>query len=307
MSSQLQYIRKCNLIISSNSGDSLDVGNLRVVFKVKKSDAQTPNSAEIRIYGMANNTTRRINREFSSVTLQGGYESNFGVIFSGNIKQVRIGRENGTDSYTDISAGDGDNAYNYAIVHTTIASGSKQTDQVTACANAMSPKGIKNGYIANDNSQSLPRGKVLYGMARDYLRQSSESIGATWSIQDGRIQIIQRTALLPAQVVVLNSKSGLIGTPEQTNDGLRARCLLNPLLRIGGRVKIDEENVLRARVPNTEVANQVNRSSGTLYDGVYRLLAVEHTGDSHGNDWYSDIVCLDVDASAPSGQQVAKT
>ena len=128
MSNQLQYIRRCNLLVSKANGDGLDLGSLRVVFKIKKSDAQTPNTAEIRVYNLSENTAKQIQKEFTQVTLQAGYESNYGVIFAGNIKQVRMGRENGVETYIDIAAGDGDDAYNYAVVNTTLAAGASHTD-----------------------------------------------------------------------------------------------------------------------------------------------------------------------------------
>jgi len=306
MPSQLQYGRKFNLLLSTRSGDTLDVGSLRVVFNIKKTDAQTPNTAEVRVYNLNETTSRRIRSEFAKITIQAGYDSNYGVIFSGNIKQVKYGRDNGVDSFVDISAGDGDEAYNYAIISTTLASGAKQSDQVEASAKSMSGNGIGTGFVDNMGGQSLPRGKVMYGMARDYLRQSTQSTDATWSIQDGRLQIVKRSGLLPSQAVVLNSKSGLIGTPEQTGNGIKARCLLNPLLRIGGRVMLDDELVSLAMIQDTERNNPANSAPSKNGDGMYRLLAVEHLGDSLGNDWYSDITCLSVDTSAPAGEQVSK-
>ena len=145
MSNQLQYIRRCNLVVSGVSGDGLDLSNLRIVFKIKKSDAQTPNTAEIRVYNLAPETAKQIRKEFKRVVLQAGYESNYGVIFDGNIKQVRMGRESGTDTYIDIAAGDGDDAYNYAVVNTTLAAGAKQSDQITLqpvpCQAKVSAKG----------------------------------------------------------------------------------------------------------------------------------------------------------------------
>ena len=42
---------------------------------------------------------------------------------SGLIKQVRIGRENGTDTFLNIAAADGDKAYNFAVVNATLAAG----------------------------------------------------------------------------------------------------------------------------------------------------------------------------------------
>ena len=306
MNDSQQYIRRCNLIVADAKGNGLDLSNLRIVFKVKKTDAQTPNIAEIRVYNLSAETASQIKKEFSSVLLQAGYESNYGTIFAGNIKQVRLGRENGTDSYIDIAAGDGDEAYNFAVVNTTLSSGSTQQDQINSAANSMSGKSVKQGSITGVDSNKLPRGKVMYGMARDYLRQSALATETSWSIQDGKIQFVKLTGILPSQAVLLNSKSGLVGTPEQTNDGITVKCLLNPQLKIAGRVKIDQENIAEAKLPDTSKKDVVNKPVAIEEDGLYRLLAVEHSGDTRGNEWYSNLVCLGIDATLPANKQVKK-
>jgi hypothetical protein len=66
---------------------------LRVVFHVRRGDLQTPNSAAIRVYNVSETTKQRIEKEFTRVVLQGGYQGNFGIIFDGTIKQVRRGQE----------------------------------------------------------------------------------------------------------------------------------------------------------------------------------------------------------------------
>lgn len=304
--SKLQYLRKCTLIVSGASGKGLDLSGLRIVFKVKKTDAQTPNTAEIRVYNVAKSTVARIGSEYSTVILQAGYESNFGVIFTGNIKQVRSGVEGGVNTFVDISAGDGDEAYNCAVVNTTLAAGAKQSDQINAAAGSMSSMGVGKGHIADTGGKSLPRGKVMYGQAKDYMRQSAQASGTGWSIQDGKLQFVGLADLLPGQAVLLNSKTGLIGTPEQTNEGIKTTCLLNPMLKIAGRVKINEADIAKAALPETDKDAAPNKPAAITADGVYRLLTVEHSGDTHGQDWYSNMMCLDVNALAPSKNKKKK-
>jgi len=306
MNESKQYIRRCNLVVSDASGSGLDLSNLRIVFSVKKSDAQTPNSAEIRVYNLSKETASKIKKEFTNVVLQAGYESNYGTIFAGNIKQVRIGKEGGTDTYTDIAAGDGDEAYNFAVVNQTLSAGADQQAQIEAVSRSLDEKDVRQGSITGVESNRLPRGKVMYGMARDYLRQSAAATETSWSIQDGKVQFVKLTGVLPSQAVVLNSKSGLIGTPEQTNDGITVRCLLNPQLKIAGKVQIDQEDIAQAKLPDTSSSAEVNKPVEIEDDGFYRLLVVEHKGDTRGNDWYSDLVCLGVDATLPANKQVKK-
>ena len=305
MIDQQQYIRNASLIVADAQGNGLDLASLRIVFKVKKSSAQTPNSAIIRVYNLSDNTAKQIREEFQSVTLQAGYQSNFGLIFKGNIKQVRFGRENSTDTYVDIAAGDGDQSYNFSTISTTLSAGSQQTDQINAAINTMEPNGVTKGFIDDIDSIILPRGKVMYGMSRDYLRQSTESTDTTWSIQNEQIQIVKRTSVAPDPVVVLTSKTGLVGVPELTNDGVSARCLLNPLIRIGGIININQRDIADAKLSNVSNDLQVNSAPQTTADGLYRVLVAEFNGDTFGNDWYTDITCISYDNSAPDGEKVS--
>lgn len=306
MSEQRQYLRRVNLWVVTKAGDGLDLSGLRIKFSIKKSDAQTPNTAEIRLYNVADATAHSIRHEFTRVVLQAGYESHYGVIFDGNIIKVRVGRENGTDGYLDIAAGDGDQAYNYAIVNHTLAAGATQGDQLGVSLGAMAGQGAGAGSLADTGTAKLPRGKALYGMARDYLRHSARAADASWSIQDGKVQLVPLTGLRPSQVVVLTSKTGLVGTPEQTDGGIKARCLLNPLLVIGGQVQINEQDIAEAALPDTTKKETVNDPVTIEHDGLYRLLLVEHTGDSRGAEWYSDLVCLGVDATQPPAKKVKR-
>jgi hypothetical protein len=297
-------MRACRLIVSGSTGDGLDLSNLRIVFKVTKTDAQTPNTAEITVYNLAAETATQIKEEFTEVLLQAGYKDGEGVIFRGSIKQARIGRESGTDTYLSISAGDGDQAYNFAVVNATLAAGSTQADQIAAASAPMT--GISQGYIGDTGAARLPRGKVMYGMSRDYLRQTARATDTTWSIQDGKLQIVPLTGVLPTQAVVINSKTGMIGAPEQTTEGVKVKALLNPLFAIGGKVQINEQDVQEAKIETAESGSTANSPAAISKDGIYRIISIEHTGDTRGTEWYSDLTCLDVDATAPENSQVKK-
>lgn len=301
-----QYIRQVRLIVGADSGAGLDLSKMHITFDIKKSDAETPNAAEIVVYNLNDDTAARIRNEYTKVILQAGYVSNFGTIFSGTIKQVRLGKENGTDSTLMISAGDGDQAYISSTVNTTLAAGASQNDQIAAAAQPMTQYGVTQGYIGGtDSVGTLARGKVMYGMSRDYIRQSAVTTGTTWSIQDGALQLVPRTGVLPGTAVVLSPTSGLIGTPEQTNDGVKLQCLLNPMIRVGGVVRIDHATVAEAAAQNGSKASASQAPVALSSNGLYRVLVVEYEGDTHGGPWYSKLNCLAMDASAPAGEEVS--
>ena len=287
-----QYLRKVELFVSDSDGAGLDLSLLRIKFSVKRSDSMTPNMADIRVYNVKPETAQLIKKEFKQVILQAGYESNYGVIFQGNIKQVIIGRESGTDTFIDIIAGDGDRAYNFSIVNTTIAAGCTQSDQLKSCVQSMSAKGVTEGHVGEMPTNQLPRGKVMYGNARNYLRNVAQTTDKSWSIQDEKITFVSNTSYLPGEAVELTSKTGMIGAPSQTNEGVNVKCLLNPRINTGGRIKIDNASVEQLKINFQVPGSPSNYPAPLDADGFYYVLVVEHQGDTRGVEWYSTLVCL---------------
>lgn len=302
-----QWLRKSSLLLV-NGGAALDLSELRFTFKTSAADTESPNSVAIRVYNLADATVRTIGGEFSRVVLQAGYEGNFGVIFDGTIKQFRVGKETATTSYLDIMAADGDMGYNFGVVNKTLAAGSSPAERTAATIAAMAPQGISAGYIPNSPGGILPRGKVLFGMARDYMHTLAQSASSTWSIQNGKVSVVPLDGYLPGQAVVLTSATGLVGIPEQTADGLKVRCLMNPRIVPGCLVQIDNKSVNQtfqtnpkgAPVPYNKWAG-IQLLASITSDGYYRVYVAEHDGDTRGAPWYSDLVCLSVN---PSTQKV---
>jgi hypothetical protein len=102
----------------------------RVTFQIRRGEMQTPNSADVRIYNVADSTAERIKNEFTQVVIQAGYQANFGLVFRGTIKQIRKGREDAKDTYVDITAADGDEAYNFSPIARSLAAGTTPQDDV---------------------------------------------------------------------------------------------------------------------------------------------------------------------------------
>ena len=302
-----QYLRKVSLVLVE--GDKgLDLSDLRITFKTSSMDEQSPNAAVIRVYNLSADTLRSIPGEFHQVVLQAGYEDNFVVIFQGEIKQFRIGRENGTDVYLDILASDGDFGYSYSTINSSLAAGARGKDVLAAALGAMAPFGItmgKNG-LPEEFGGTFPRGKVMYGMNRAVIRLMTKGQNARWSIQNGQINITPLDGYLPGQIVDLNGQTGLIGRPEQTIDGVFAKCLLNPKIQIGGLVRLDNKAVNQTVNPNKGdkfiMPHDQWASAGLLYanvttDGLYRTYVIEYEGDTRGQPWYANLTLLAINES----------
>lgn len=307
-----QFIRNCVLLVEAPTpslSPTLDLSDLRIKFSVKKTTGQTPNIANIRVYNVAMSTMTAIQKQYVTVTLQAGYESQSGVIFSGDIRQTIIGRESGTDSFFDILASDGAAAYNYAFISTSLLAGTSAQDDVNACAAVMTPMGVSVGQNSKvPATQKRPRGKVLHGACKDHLRRTAQTTNVNWSIQDGKLTFIPFTGYLPGQAVVINQLNGMIGTPQQTFEGVNVKCLLNPNLNVGTRIQLNNSTVQRLAINLTtantlpSIPSATNVSSNTAAaipiplttDGIYYVAALDFAGDTRGTEWYASIVSYQV-------------
>lgn len=306
-----QYLRKCGLVVTSGS-KGIDLSEMRIRFKISAMDVDRPASAIIRVTNLSADTARQVQKEFQTVSLQAGYEDGaYGVIFEGTIKQFRRGRESATDTFLDILAAVGDQAFNQAIVSKSLAAGSSASDRANAAIDAMTAADsqVKKGQLPAELGTGgiLPRGAVLFGLGRNYLNDTTDAAGMTWSIgPDGQLNVIPLTGYLPGEAVVLNARTGLVGVPEATVNGVEATCLLNPKIKIGTRVHIDNRSITQTQVNEQGFPRYTDLTfpAATTEDGFYRVLVVEHRGDTRGNEWYTDLVCLAVDPSAAPGQSV---
>lgn len=293
-----QFGRVCTLLISNSAGAAMDLSALRIKFAVKKSGVMTPNVADIRVYNLDSTTAQLIKKEFTGVTLQAGYIGNYGVIFKGNIKWSTIGRESATDTFLDIVAGDGEEAYNFAIVNKSIIAGTPPQVQLSAALTSMFTKGVGQNYVGTLPVSQLPRGKVMYGNARDYLKTLADTNKFTWSIQDEGVVFIAQSTYMPGTAVVLSSKTGMIGTPQQTVEGIMCKCLLNPKLKIHGLVQINNASVAEYKINPQVPGSPANTPVPLTDDGVYYILVAEHSGDTRGTEWYTNLTLLNVDPSS---------
>lgn len=288
-----QYIRKVSLLIGSDTGEGLDLSELHINFAVWSSTAQTLRHARIRVYNASDETVQRIQNEFTRVVLQAGYDGNFGLIFSGTVGQYSRGRESATDTYLDIVAQDSDQAYNYAVMNTTLAKGWKPDDYYKSLLGSFSPYGVDQGNKPDFSTSAAPRGKVCYGMTRDYMRSFAAATGTRWYFKDGLMHVIPLNGYLPDEAVVLRADTGMIGIPVQTLDGVVVRCLMNSNIITGGRVKIDNASITQTKVVAPQTTNVDDYNLPSLSnDGVYVVYSLTHAGDTRGNAWETQMVCF---------------
>jgi hypothetical protein len=307
-----QFGRFVNLVLA-NGGTGLDLSKMRIRFMVSQNDADAPNTAEIRVYNLSNKTVKQAMKEYDSVVLDAGYEDNHAIIFRGTIKQFRRGKESNVDSFLDILAADNDIGYNFGMLNQTFAPGVTPREIIDACAKAMGCDVDPNVDKVIDGLQSTggvilnPRGKVAFGLARVYMRNLATTLNSRWSIQNGQVTLIPLSGYLPGEAVKINSLTGMVGIPEATSEGIQVRVFINPQIRVGGAIQLNNGDITQSQIRDRffpGYKSQTFIASTAEGDGFYRVLVAEHKGDTRDLNWYTDLVCLNLDPSADSNNAV---
>lgn len=304
-----QYLRAINLTVTG-SGGALDMSAMRIRFHTKMWTGQSPNTFQARVTNLSDSTVQRfMDKEFSEVVLDAGYESNISEIFRGTIKQTRSGQEeNFVDTYLDLFCANGDLPYNFAGVNKTLAAGSTPMDVYKMCLQSMQQFGVTQGYIPTDgrmDKPKYPRAQSFMGMTKDYMRTLSHTLSCTWSIQNNKLQLMPIDGNLPGQAIEVNGATGLIGLPEQTPDGIMVKTLLNPNVYAPDTlIHLNNSSIQRAAYSlgysgNGLGTGGLNAPEGVnakipalARDGIYRVLVLERVGDTRETPWYNLLTCI---------------
>lgn len=321
------------------SGSGIDLSQLRFKFEVRADDSNVPNTLLVRIYNVSPNTLQKLltksasaqapapptssfevasnpdtvdappppTYSYNHVTLVAGYQNgNKATIFQGDVIQYAFGKEQNVDSYLELRCADGDVAINQAIVSQSQSAGGIDADVAKDIATTM---GVS--YSKSNDSVLLggiiPRGKVQFALGKSTLDKIARNSFCRWSIQNGTLVFVPVTGYLPGEAVVINSASGMIGTPEQTDNGIIVRCYINPLIKIGQLIKLNNGDINQQIIAKQGFYPEYTSQyyvAPTSADGTYRVLVAEHVGDTRGNDWYTEITALAVDLSGSPDSSV---
>ena len=293
-SGNILYGRRYRVIVSNAQGNALNVSQLRCTFRITKVAMMEPNLAEICIYNLNAETENRIINEGNRVIIEAGYEGEqYGLIFDGDVIQPIREKENGTTYKLTLTALDSDRFFNFGVANYSLKKGMSARDQITELTTRAANTAQLGSISENLNDYQLTRGKVVFGLARDYLRQIAQSQNATYYMDDGKVNIVRANDLPKDTIVELSPKSGLIGTPTQVEYGISFKSLLNPRLKLNTFVHIDNSLVREKQYMPNFVNPQAAQGTAQIIrsldnDGIYRIIRVTHSGDTRGDAWYTE-------------------
>lgn len=256
---------------------------LRVAFEIERT-RHPPGKAKVRLWNLTRDHQSQIEQATAAqVVIEAGYEGERGaeVLFSGELFRARGRRKppgihterEMVDAVTHVEARDGGRAYQQARIEQSFQPGVSVTTVLRACADAL---GVGRGNVDSvaavaelvTGGSTFTRGTVLSGPVRLELTRLLDAFGLSWSVQLGTLQVLRRGASLDVAAVRLAVDTGLIGDPEPGTRGqVKATSLLNSNL-VPGRVVLLESRTA---------------------EGRFTVNSMKVRGDSHAQDWYSDV------------------
>lgn len=265
--------------IGVNSG--VDV-TLDAKFSIEKTDSREPNKCTVSIYKLSSERSESISNA-DQVEVIAGYQNAMATLFAGDIDDVWSDRD-GVDRVTHIRANDSGRSYRRTQVHRSFGPNTTIAEVLRYVVGEM---GIGIGNLADfesiaerdESPEFFETGFNCSGYAYRVLDNLIRSKGLFWSVQDGVLQIRRRNTPLRDTALVLNSDTGLIGSPtrdlgkqtnrrNQSNSKVNCKAMLVPGLYVGRVIQLESLEIT----------------------GNYQVKKVSYSGHLRGQEWGAALV-----------------
>ena len=253
----------------------------KTAFKVELSHESKANKAQAQVWNLNEDTRGKIStpEQKPQFIIEAGYRDTFSQIFKGEAVEITTTR-NAPGVVTTMKAQDGFKAR----ISKSFSPGVNVGDVIGDVMESLgvnAKKGIaraKSGDLTGGVKQ-LFSGFTASGSSRDELDKMAKTYGFDWSIQDGELQVLLPEETTSEEAIVLNSSTGLIGSPIRVIDDkkpkaniARGRALIIPKIKPGRRLELESNEI----------------------SGSFRILKVTLTGQSDGGDFFSDWEALEI-------------
>lgn len=266
--------------------NGLEITDMRMKFQIERSVKADPNACMLEIYNLSETTRKFCENRPLTVWIDAGYDNNPKQLFTGD-SHFAFSRMEKPEWVTKIQLRDGGQAYDNARINMTYGSGVPVSKVLNDFASKfglrVDPAQAK--ALAPLLSQTLPGARVYQGPVRDQLTQLLSPVGVQWSIQNSTLQLL-RDVDTTGFTFVISQETGMIGSPEWTSpksdtkpNQLKIKSLLQPEIGPGTAIIVRSADI----------------------NGVtFRVQKIVHRGDTHGDEWISEIEALPPGAVADS-------
>ncbi len=288
-----QFKRIVRLTVGQPGKDGVVIENLKISFDIDKDLTQQTNKCNVKIFNLAPETRKKVERPDSICILEVGYQEDIGLrrIFIGAITHAWTGGD-GPDAVTELEMSDGQVAIRDSVIsvgYSAGANGGKIVSDIAAQMGLLLR--VANDVLFTD----YPNGYSYAGYAKTALDKVCSAAGAIWSIQNNELQVIMGGGTNGVRALAFSANSGLIGSPERIVKGVkRADSDKEQEKKKKRKVKKQDKHEKKAGwkiksllAPTVNPGDAVRVESRTV-TGWFRVETLKHSGDTHGNEWFTE-------------------
>jgi hypothetical protein len=252
--------------------NGIEITDLKFTWSVSRDLSKHPNQCDIQIINLAPSTRAAMKTKPLTVDLYAGYDGVTRLIFSGDVIDA-YSKQEGPDRVTVLQVGDGSRAYARSRVNRSYKRGTSVKTLIKDAARSMGQALPKNVDLNPELNAQIESGVSLSGATRDELTRLLSPYGYDWSFQNGRIQML-RDEDNRKDTFVIDESCGMLDSPKfghppknGKSPNMEIRTLLYPELVPGGRAEVRSEET----------------------NGLYKIVKVKHSGDTFGDEWFTDV------------------
>ncbi len=254
------FMREAELIVDDKV---LRYPDLNMEFEIRFNDDSEGNIGYVRLYNLSQKTIQKLEKD-KPVILKAGYKGDIGTLLPGVIVNYTT-RYSDIDRETEIILGDHTDAWLNATVNRTWSAG-KTAQNVASDIIHLLP--LDFGGFEVSNNVRYSKGKTFSTTCKSALEEITTDLDAKLHVSRGRIYF-RDPSRGTEQIVLLNSNTGLISSPERgTKDG---------------KVIYDVRSLLNYRI----WADSVVRIESKTLNGLYRVTDGQHV--LSGDDFLTEM------------------
>lgn len=267
----------------------------RVVFDVQVTPGDALSLADIAVYNIAKDSDIR---QGASIVLRAGKTDRVDTIFSGYVTNVFRERA-GVDIITRMLCKSGSPVNDRGSANGSYGKGVSVVDVIRdLCKQWPRQLDIDESQFAS--SPVFTSGYVTNGDIPRALDDLAYMFGFDWVNERGRVVVTRRGYKRKTPVTEVNWATGMVGIPEVTRgpDGLGVFVshTLDPYFRINGRINVKSE----FQTFNTGNMFVQEMAGDARANGEYNIFQLRFRGDSHGDQWVTEIDGLRAGSNAPT-------
>lgn len=253
------FMRKVEVHINNRIFDGDD---FEIMFDVPFDDDAEPNEAKFEIYNLSKSTINSFKKDVR-VIINAGYKDSYGTILLGTVSK-RSSDPNSVDQLTTVHIIDSTDKWTGRAINKTYKKNIKANQIITDLSKVINLPLV----MKLPKNVTYPKGFTANGKFMDIVKQIAKDCKAIAYINKNKLFV--RSSKDGDNIrFILNSETGLIGSPEffEDNDvkGYKVKCLLNHRISTASIIQLES----------------------IIVKGTYRVRKGRHYGN--GNDFYTEM------------------